>query len=680
MKKSLHKLRNIGIAAHIDAGKTTITERILYCTGLTHKIGEVHEGTALMDWMEQEQQRGITITSAAITCEWDKHAITIIDTPGHVDFTAEVERSLRALDGMVAVFCAVGGVEPQSETIWHQANRYHVPRIAFINKMDRLGSNFALVLEQMKEKLHARPLAIQLPVGSEAEFSGIIDLLTMQYLCWQDTDDKLTFCLIPIPEELVAEAEHWRLNLWEQVAEYDEQLFADYLEGRELVVNQVKKTIRRMTIEHGYVPVLCGSGLKNKGIQPLLDAIIDFLPAPDDVPPIAGINPLTQEQESRLAAPGEPITALLYKVAMMDGRRLSYLRLYAGTISQGQDLYNPRLKSKEKVARLFQMQAHKKVRIKEAGPGEIVAVMGLKGSITGDTLCDAQHPLLLEGMKFTRPVISAAIEPKLNSDQDKLWDVLQKINDEDPTFNVELDDETGQMLISGMGELHLEIIQDRLVTEYNLETNLGKPQVLYQESIMASATESAQFERIDDDEKEKQFAKITVTVAPRERGTGNTITIADEIKNFPERLLAAVNEGVYESLNVGVAHGYALVDVSVHIEAIEGESSDFTKVALKIAAANAVRRALSGAHPVLLEPTMSVDVVVPPEYVGEVIGDLNARGGKVNAIEPQDFYTTINALAPLRSLFGYTTALRSATKGKGSFTMKFFGYDLSNVK
>jgi len=680
MKKSLHKLRNIGIAAHIDAGKTTITERILYCTGLTHKIGEVHEGTALMDWMDQEQQRGITITSAATTCEWKKHTITIIDTPGHVDFTVEVERSLRVLDGMVAVFCAVGGVEPQSETIWHQANRYHVPRIAFINKMDRLGSNFAAVLEQMREKLYARPLAMQFPVGSEAQFAGIIDLLTMQYLCWQNADDKLEFSQIPIPEELVAEAERRRRNLWEQVAEYDDQLFEDYLEGRELPAEQVKKTIRRMTIEHGYVPVLCGSGLKNKGIQPLLDAIIDFLPAPDDVPPVNGINPLTQEQESRPAAPDEPLTALLFKVAMMEGRRLSYLRLYAGTISQGQDLYNPRLKSKEKVARLFQMQAHKKIRIKEAGPGEIVAVMGLKRSVTGDTLCDAKHPLLLEGMEFTRPVISAAIEPKLNSDQDKLWDVLLKISDEDPTFNVKIDDETGQMLISGMGELHLEIIQDRLVTEYNLETNLGKPQVLYQESIMASATESAQFERIDEDEKEKQFAKITVTVAPRERETGNIITIADEIKDFPERLLEAVNEGVYESLNVGVAHGYSLVDVSVHIEAIEGESSDFTKVALKIAAANAVRRALSKAHPVLLEPTMNVNIVVPPEYVGEVIGDLNARGGKVNAIEPQDFYTTINALAPLRCLFGYTTTLRSATKGKGSFTMKFSGYDLSNVK
>ena len=490
----------------------------------------------------------------------------------------------------------------------------------------------------------------------------------------------LEFSRLPIPAEFLAEAESQRHELWEQVAEHDDQLCEDYLEGRELPAEQVKKVIRRMTIEHGYVPVFCGSGLKNKGIQPLLDAIIDFLPAPDDVPPVSGINPLTQEQESRPAAPREPLTALLYKVAMIEGRRLSYLRIYAGGISPGQDLYNPRLKSSEKVARLFQMQAHKKIRIKEAGPGEIVAIMGLKRSVTGDTLCAAEHPLLLEGMEFTRPVISAAIEPKLNSDQDKLWDVLLKISDEDPTFAVKIDDETGQMLISGMGELHLEIIKERLVTEYNLETNLGKPQVLYQESITASATESAQFERIDEDEKEKQFAKITVTVAPRERESGNIITIADDIKNLSERLLEAVNEGVKESLNVGVVHGYSLVDVSVHIETIEGESSDFTKVALKIAAANAVRQALQKAHPVLLEPTMSVDIVVPPEHVGEIIGDLNARGGKVNTIKPQDFYTTINALAPLRSLFGYTTTLRSATKGKGSFTMKFFGYDQSNAK
>ncbi len=680
MKKSLHSLRNIGIAAHIDAGKTTITERILYCTGLTHKIGEVHDGTALMDWMEQEQQRGITITSAATTCTWKKHSITIIDTPGHVDFTVEVERSLRVLDGMVAVFCAVGGVEPQSETIWHQANRYHVPRLAFINKMDRLGSNFAAVLEQMREKLQARPIAMQLPVGRESQFSGVIDLLSMEYLSWQDNSGMLEFSRQPIPEALTADAEQWRHDLWEQVAEHDDELLEEYLEGRELPAEKVKKVIRRMTIEDGFVPVFCGSGLKNKGIQPLLDAIIDFLPAPDDVPPVTGINPLNQEQESRRPSPREPLTALLYKVAMMEGRRLSYVRIYAGTISQGQELYNPRLQDKEKVARLFQMQAHKKTRISEAGPGEIVAIMGFKRSATGDTLCEEDHPLLLEGMEFTRPVISAAIEPKLNSDQDKLWDVLLKLSDEDPTFDARIDDETGQMLISGMGELHLEIIQDRLLTEYNLGTNLGKPQVLYQESITAAATKSAQFERIDEEEKEKQFARITVTVAPRPRESGNLITLSDALEGFSERLLESVNEGVEEALNSGVAQGYPLVDVAVHIEAIEGDSADFSKVALKISAANAVRQALREARPVLLEPSMNVTIVVPPEYVGEVIGDLNARGGKVNAIEHQDFYTTINARAPLRSLFGYTTSLRSATKGKGSFTMKFSGYEPSRAK
>ncbi|MBW1645717.1 MAG: elongation factor G, partial [Deltaproteobacteria bacterium] len=466
---------------------------------------------------------------------------------------------------------------------------------------------------------------------------------------------------------------------WEQVAEHDDQLLEDYLEGRELTADSLRPVLRRLTIEGKAVPVLCGSGLKNKGIQPLLEAVIDFLPAPDEIPPVTGVNPLTGEVEERRSAASEPLTALLFKVAMMEGRRLSFLRLYAGTMTAGQTLYNPRLQAGEKVARLYQMQARKKIRIERAGPGEIVAVMGLKRSITGDTLCQEERPLLLEGMEFARPVISAAIEPKKNVDQEKLWDILEKMSDEDPTFAVKLDEETGQVVISGMGELHLEIITERLAAEYNLETRLGKPQVLYQESITREATATAQFERYDEDEKERQFARLTVRVAPRPREAGNQITVAEALADLPAPLLAAVREGVEEALGAGALQGYPLVDVAVRVEAIEGEPGDFTRVALKVAAANALRQALQQAAPALLEPIMSVDIVVPPENVGEVIGDLNARGGKVNAIEHQEFYSSINALVPLRRLFGYTTDLRSATKGKGSFTMHFHGYDMATT-
>ncbi|MBN2333013.1 MAG: elongation factor G [Deltaproteobacteria bacterium] len=680
MKKSLQHVRNIGIAAHIDAGKTTITERILFSTGMTYKMGEVHEGTALMDWMDQEQQRGITITSAATTCNWKNRTITIIDTPGHVDFTVEVERSLRVLDGMVAVFCAVGGVEPQSETIWHQADHYRVPRIAFINKMDRLGSNFFAVIDQMREKLGTKPLALQLPVGAESDFHGIIDLISMEYLLWESSDNPLDFSRRQIPDELLAEANQWRQMLWEQVADYDDQLLEDYLEGRELPAAQVMQTLRRMTIDHGFVPVLCGSGLKNKGIPPLLDAVIDYLPAPDDVPPVKGIDPASDQEAVRRPAADEPFTALLFKVAMMEGRRLSYLRIYAGTLIPGQNVYNPRLQQTEKASRLFQMQAHKKNRLSTAGPGDIIGVMGLKLSITGDTLCSPESPLLLEGMEFTRPVISAAIEPLRNSDQDKLWETLQKMSDEDPTFNVKADEETGQLVISGMGELHLEVISERLKAEYNLGSNLGKPQVLYQETIAAAASATGQFERVDEEEKERQFARLTVSVAPRKRGSGNEITATACLDDLSAPLRQAVDEGIEESISAGGSQGYPLVDVALHIDALEGESGDFTKVALKVAAANAVRQAVQEASPVLLEPIMDVDIVVPAEHVGDVVGDINSRGGKVNAIEHLGLLTTISALVPLRRLFGYTTALRSATKGKGNFTMKFYAYDNTGSK
>jgi elongation factor G len=668
--------RNIGIAAHIDAGKTTVTERILFCTGVTHKLGEVHDGDTVMDWMTQEQQRGITITSAAISCSWRGHQITIIDTPGHVDFTVEVERSLRVLDGMVAVFCAVGGVEPQSETVWHQADRYRVPRLAFVNKMDRLGSDFHAVVAELREKLGAQPVVIQLPVGREADFTGIIDLVTGRCWLWDGNGDDPFACReAEIPTAMAEEVRQWRQRLWEQVAEHDDALLECYLDGGELPEAGVRRVLRELTINHGAVPVLCGSGLKNKGIQPLLDAVVDYLPAPVEVPPVRGKNPRTGGDETRPPVVNAPLTALVFKVALMEGRRHVFIRVYAGSLVVGQEVYNPRLDVREKVARIFRMQADKKQRLDRAVAGDIVAVMGLRYSATGDTLCESEHPLLLEGMSFARPVITAAIEPRQNSDQDKLWEVLQKMSDEDPTFDARQDDETGQLVISGMGELHLEVVTDRLRTDYGLETNLGKPQVLYQESITGSGTAVGRFERVDEEEKKRQFARMVVDVAARERGSGNEIFWADDLPDLVAEQRAAVTEGINECLYGGVIRGYPLVDVAVRITAIEGDAAELTRVALKVAAVQALRDAIVAAGPVLLEPIMKVAIVVPPEHLGEVIGDLNSRSGRVQAIEHGERFTEVAAMVPLRKLFGYTTALRSATKGKGSFTMQFLRYD-----
>ncbi len=669
-------LRNIGIAAHIDAGKTTITERILYATGKTHKLGEVHEGTAVMDWMDQEQERGITITSAATNCAWKKHTISIIDTPGHVDFTAEVERCLRVLDGLVAVFCAVGGVEPQSETVWRQAERYRIPRIVFINKMDRLGSSFAGVIAQLREKLGARPVALQLPLGREAEFRGVVDILERKAYIWPD-DQELDFRTEAVPAELETELEKARQELFELVAEGDDELLELFLEGGELPLGRVREVLRRQTIAGELVPVLCGSALKNKGIQPLLDAVLAWLPSPAEVPPVSGTHPVTGETETRTAKNSEPFCALLFKVAMMEGRRLVFLRLYSGTLTPGQELFNPRLKKKEKAARLFQMEAHKKKRIDKALAGEIVAVMGIKLSGTGDTLCAADAPLVLPGMEFTNPVISAAIEPQRNSDLDRLWESLVKLADEDPTFRVKLDEETGQVVISGMGELHLEIIHERLRQEFNLEANLGKPQVLYQETITRAAEATAEFERIDEEEKERQFARVTVAATPRPRGgEGNLVSWNEEVAvALPEGLRTAIEEGLQEVLSSGPLQGYPLVDVELKVKAVEGESGDFTKVALKVAGANAARQALEKAAPALLEPIMETEISVPEENLGDVIGELNSRGGRVLEIDTRENFSYITADVPLKRLFGYTTALRSATKGRGSFAIKSSRYD-----
>jgi len=668
-------IRNIGIAAHIDAGKTTITERILFATGQTHKLGEVHEGTAVMDWMDQEQDRGITITSAATTCRWHKHTITIIDTPGHVDFTAEVERSLRVLDGMVAVFCAVGGVEPQSETVWRQADRYRVPRVVFVNKMDRLGSDFGGVMKQLREKLGAFPVPIQLPIGSGADFCGVVDLLAGKALYWDD-DQELELREAEIPEDLQVAFDAARQNLWEAVAEGDDELLELFLEGEALPVDRVVKVLRNQTIASQLIPVLCGSGLKNKGIQPLLEAVVDFLPSPAEVPPVCGQHPESKVEIERTAKNSEPLTALLFKVAMMDGRRLVFLRLYSGTLVVGQEIFNPRLKKKEKVSRLFQMQAHKKNRIEKAVAGDIVVVMGIKYSATGDTVCTSTEPLLLPGMEFTVPVISAAIEPQRNSDLDKLWESLAKLADEDPTFRIKLDDETGQVLISGMGELHLEIIHERLRQEFNLESKLGSPQVLYQETVTKEAVSSAEFERIDEEEKERQFARLTVRVVPRQRDDGTLVAWEDDVGAIlSEAFKTAVVEGLQEVLSSGPVQGYPLVDVELRIVMVEGENNDFTKVALKVAGANAARQALEAAGPTMLEPIMETEISVPEENLGDVIGELNGRGGRVLEIDSQEHFSRITADVPLQRLFGYTTALRSATKGRGSFAMKSSRYD-----
>ncbi len=668
-------IRNIGIAAHIDAGKTTITERILFATGQTHKLGEVHEGTAVMDWMDQEQDRGITITSAATTCRWHKHTITIIDTPGHVDFTAEVERSLRVLDGMVAVFCAVGGVEPQSETVWRQADRYRVPRVVFVNKMDRLGSDFGGVMKQLREKLGASPVPIQLPIGSGADFCGVVDLLAGKALYWDD-DQELELREAEIPEDLQVAFDAARQNLWEAVAEGDDELLELFLEGEALPVDRVVKVLRNQTIASQLIPVLCGSGLKNKGIQPLLEAVVDFLPSPAEVPPVCGQHPESKVEIERTAKNSEPLTALLFKVAMMDGRRLVFLRLYSGTLVVGQEIFNPRLKKKEKVSRLFQMQAHKKNRIEKAVAGDIVVVMGIKYSATGDTVCTSTEPLLLPGMEFTVPVISAAIEPQRNSDLDKLWESLAKLADEDPTFRIKMDDETGQVLISGMGELHLEIIHERLRQEFNLESKLGSPQVLYQETVTKEAVSSAEFERIDEEEKERQFARLTVRVVPRQRDDGTLVAWEDDVGAIlSEAFKTAVVEGLQEVLSSGPVQGYPLVDVELRIVMVEGENNDFTKVALKVAGANAARQALEAAGPTMLEPIMETEISVPEENLGDVIGELNGRGGRVLEIDSQEHFSRITADVPLQRLFGYTTALRSATKGRGSFAMKSSRYD-----
>lgn len=672
-KSKINRIRNIGIIAHIDAGKTTVTERILYYTGRSHKLGEVHDGEAVMDWMPDEQERGITITSAVTTCHWKEAEIQIIDTPGHVDFTIEVERSLRVLDGAVGVFCAVGGVEPQSETVWRQADKYKVPKMAFVNKLDRVGANFFGTVEMMKEKLHANPLVLQLPVGTEDDFNGVIDLIEMRTIVWDDETLGASYQIEDIPESMIDKARQYRDLLVETVAEQDDDIMEAYLSDAAIAPEVLQAAIRRSTCGLKLVPVLCGSALRNKGIQLLLDAIVRFLPSPIEVPPINGINPETGDTVTCKSSDTAPLAALIFKVSMMEGRKLSFVRVYSGRLKAGDDIYNPSLKKTEKLSRILRMHAAKRDRIDMAGAGSIVGVVGLKVSSTGETLCSAKHPVLLERIEFYEPVISIAIEPKTHADQDKISQVLEKFLAEDPTLRVRQDEDTGQTILSGMGELHLEIIISRMQREFNTQVNVGKPQVVHRETIEAEAEGNAVFDK--EIAGQRQFGEVTLRLKPLPRGSGVRFASRVSAETIPEIFIPGIENGVLESLESGTLMGYPVVDVDAMLVGGSFRESNGTELAYKVSASMACKNALNNAKPYLLDPIMKVEVFVPEAFMGEVIGDLNARDGKIEAIESQAGIQVIKAVVPLAQMFGYSTVLRSATQGRGTFTMQFSHFD-----
>ncbi|MFH1035971.1 MAG: elongation factor G [Pseudomonadota bacterium] len=669
----LRKTRNFGVVAHIDAGKTTFTERVLYYTGRTHKIGEVHDGAATMDWMEEEQERGITITSAATTCQWEGHTLNLIDTPGHVDFTIEVERSLRVLDGVVAVFCAVGGVEPQSETVWHQADRYPVPKIAFINKMDRVGANFQGVLQQMRDRLGAVPLPLTIPWGAEDQFRGVIDLLAMELLTWDEADQGASYERGPIPEEMAEEAAAARTALLEALSETDDGIMEMYLSEQEIPPKDLVAAIRRACIGLKLVPVFAGSALRNKGVQPVLDAVVAYMPSPLDVPPVEGINPETGQAERRAPDDAAPLSALCFKVQMDQGRKLVYVRVYSGKLKAGAEVYNASKGQMEKVARLLRMHANKRERLEEAHAGEIVGAMGLKNSSTGDTLAPKDRPILLDPMEFYEPVISVAVEPRTVGDQDKLALALEKLADEDPTFRVRSDEDTGQTIISGMGELHLEVLVHRLGREFGLEVGVGRPQVVYREAVTQEAHVEEVFDR--DLGGSRQVGQVRLALGPNPRGGGNTLRVEAPEDQLPAHLDPLLRQAIEEGLMSGVVLGYPVVDTWVHVLGGAFTPGLSTDLGYRLACSMALKKGLTEAHPVLLEPVMRVEVVVPEEFMGEVIGDLNARGGSVDMVEPKGSTNVIRASVPLRAMFGYSTSLRSATQGRAIFTMQFSHYD-----
>lgn len=673
-KYPLDKQRNIGIMAHIDAGKTTTTERILYYTGVNYKIGEVHDGAATMDWMEQEKERGITITSATTQCFWNDHRINIIDTPGHVDFTIEVERSLKVLDGAVAVFCAVGGVEPQSETVWRQADKYRVPRIAFVNKMDRVGADFYRVVEMMKERLGARPLPIQLPWGAEDLFEGVVDLVKMKAIVWKGEQLGAKFEYVDIPSELTDKAEEYRKNLIETVCEADEALMEKYFEGEELTEEEIKSGLRKGTINLLFNPVLCGTAFKNKGVQPLLDAVVDYLPSPLDIPPIKGVNPITGEEEVRESSDDAPFAALAFKILTDPYMgQLTYFRVYSGHLDAGSYVLNSTKDKKERVGRLLKMHANKREEIKEIYAGDICATVGLKYTITGDTLCAEDKPIVLESMEFPEPVISVAIEPKTKADQEKLSSALNKLAQEDPSFRVKVDDETGQTIISGMGELHLEIIVDRLVREFKVEANVGNPQVAYREAIKKKVNQEGKY--IKQSGGRGQYGHVWLEVEPLEPGKGFEFVNKIVGGTIPKEYIPAVEKGVAEALESGVLAGFPVVDVKVTLYDGSYHEVDSSEMAFKIAASICFKEAMKKANPVLLEPIMKVEVVVPDEYMGDVMGDLSSRRGRIEGMEARGNAQVVKCNVPLKEMFGYATILRSLTQGRATYTMIFDHYE-----
>jgi elongation factor G len=672
-KSKISRTRNIGIVAHIDAGKTTVTERILFFTGKSYKMGEVHDGEAVMDWMPQEQERGITITSAVTTCAWNNHDIHIIDTPGHVDFTIEVERSLRVLDGAVVVFCAVGCVQPQSETVWHQADKYGVPKIAFINKMDRVGADFFSAIGMMRQRFTSIPVAVQIPAGSEDSFRGAIDLINQKMLVWDDSTQGMEFSTQEIPEEFAGQAKLRREKMIETLAEVDDDLADKYLSGEEITIAEIEKALRKATISLKIVPVLCGAALRNKGIQPLLDAVIDYLPSPEDIPPVKGINPVTKKEEVRHSSDKEPLSALAFKIMLDEGRKLTYLRIYSGKIHVNDEIYNSIKKKREKVARLLRMHANKRERIDVASAGDIVAVLGLKTTTTGDTLCDEEHPIMLELIEFYEPVISQAIEAKTPADQERLTMALDKLIEEDPTLKVKYEEETAQTIISGMGELHLEIIVDRLSREFNSHVNVGRPRVVYRETIQKKVETEGIFEK--ELGEKKHFGHVRLSLAPLKRGSGNKIINKIDDSIIPAEYYEMIEAGITEAMMNGVLNGYPVIDVEVIITGGSFREGDSSAQGYKIAAATAFRDGCSGADPVMLEPIMKVDIITPSEFMGDVIGDINARKGEIQSVNPKGTVSEIKAKVPLKAMFGYSTDLRSATQGRAVFSMIFSEYN-----
>lgn len=666
----LEKIRNIGIMAHIDAGKTTTTERMLFYTGKIHRLGETHEGSAQMDWMEQERERGITITSAATTCHWKGHRINIIDTPGHVDFTVEVERSLRVLDGAVALFCAKGGVEPQSETVWRQADKYHVPRMAFINKMDIVGADFFRAVDMIKERLKAHPVPVQLPIGKEDNFLGVVDLINMNARIYNDElgeDIEIT----DIPEDMVDLANEYREKMLDSVAEFDDELMMKYLEGEDISPEEIKKAIRKGTNSVKITPVLCGSSYKNKGVQPLLDAIIDYMPSPVDIPPIRGVSLDTEEEEDRISSDDEPFSGLAFKI-MTDPYvgKLAFFRVYSGTLKSGSYVLNPIKGKKERIGRILLMHANKRQEVDEVYAGDIAAAVGLKDTGTGDTLCDEENPIILESMEFPEPVIHVAIEPKTKASQEKMTIALAKLAEEDPTFRTYTSEETGQTIIAGMGELHLEIIVDRLLREFKVEANVGNPQVAYKETITVPAEGEGRY--VKQSGGHGQYGHVKLKIEP-----GEGYEFVNKITGgaIPKEYIPSVDEGIREAMQSGIVGGYPVLDVKVTLYDGSYHEVDSSEMAFRIAGSMGFKEVMAKAKPVLLEPHMKVEVVVPEEYMGDVIGDINARRGRIEGMEQRSGAQVIRGYVPLSEMFGYATDLRSKTQGRGNYTMQFDHYE-----